>query len=209
MTKTPFCWETPSRILFWPNSIKDRCLESQTPICKSFLLQYWRELRFSVFRTCFQGQIPIVWWLTVTFLILETILQLEFMVKKLGFFPKTCFRDPIICRKCKCKDICPFFDGWNPFFLLWINFLISILLFHIQIIQIFSAYFLGPWVLWKFTRSYGSPLSWKHYGRLDGQTGGRTDGRTNRWTEPQTNQWTDQPTDTPSCRDARMHLRHL
>ena len=33
---------------------KDRWLKSQTPICKSFLLQYWRE--FSVFRTCFQGQ---------------------------------------------------------------------------------------------------------------------------------------------------------
>ena len=62
-----FIQKVVKKTFVWPDSIKERCWESQKPVCKSFSLQYWRKLCFSVFWRCFMGQIPIIWWVTAIF----------------------------------------------------------------------------------------------------------------------------------------------
>ena len=62
-----FIKKVVTKTFVWPDSIKERCWGSQNPMCKSFSLQYWRKLRFSVFWRCFMGQIPIIWWVTAIF----------------------------------------------------------------------------------------------------------------------------------------------
>ena len=62
-----FIKKVVKKTFVWPDSIKERCWGSQNPMCKSFSLQYWRKLRFSVFWRCFMGQIPKIWWVTAIF----------------------------------------------------------------------------------------------------------------------------------------------
>ena len=66
-----FIQKVVKKTFVWPDSIKERCWESQKPVCKSFSLQYWRKLCFSVFWRCFMGQIPIIWWVTAIFFLWE------------------------------------------------------------------------------------------------------------------------------------------